>query len=212
MSRRPPRTAATAERDTHEVVAHLLQGKARLLEFLESRLGNRADAEDVLQQAFVVLVEKGQSLRRGQSVVAWFHTVLCNLLVDAYRRRAARAKLAARLHTEAVVPAEEDAALFAEVCGCVLGVMKTLRPAYARILRLVDLKDRPVVRVAGRLGITRANAYVRLHRARRALLEGLRRVCGVCLEHGCFDCTCRTSPAREQTTLPVGGDAGDIGV
>jgi hypothetical protein len=53
------------------VVAQLLQNKARLLEFLESRLGNRADAEDVLQQAFAVLVEKGQSLRRGQTKCVW---------------------------------------------------------------------------------------------------------------------------------------------
>jgi len=193
MSRRTPRAAATAGPDTDEVVEHLLRGKARLLKFLETRLGNRADAEDILQQALLVLVAKGQSLRRGQSVVAWFHTVLRNLLVDAHRRRVARAKLAARLHAEALVPAEEDEALFAEICTCVLDVMKTLRLGYADILRLVDLDDRPVARVAGRLGITAANAYVRLHRARRALLEGLRRVCGVCLEHGCLDCTCRKS-------------------
>lgn len=193
MSRRIPRTAPTAGPDSDEVVEHLLRGKARLLAFLERRLGNRADAEDVLQQALLVLVAKGRSLRRGQSVVAWFHTVLRNLLVDAHRRRVARAKLAARLHAEALVPAEEDDTLFAEICACVHDVMKTLRPGYAEILRLVDLDDRPVARVAVRLGITAANAHVRLHRARRALLEGLRRVCGACLEHGCLDCTCRKS-------------------
>ena len=115
MSPRTPRAAATVGLDTLEVVAHLLLGKARLLKFLETRLGNRADAEDILQQALLVLVAKGQSLRRGHSVVAWFHTVLRNLLVDAHRRRVARAKLAARLHAEALVPAEEGDALFAEI-------------------------------------------------------------------------------------------------
>jgi RNA polymerase sigma-70 factor (ECF subfamily) len=193
MSERTTRTAATAGGEMHEVIEHLLRGKARLIKSLETRLGNRADAEDVLQQALLILVAKGQSLRRGQSVVAWFHTVLRNLLVDAHRRRMARAKLAARLEAESLVLGERDDALFAEICACVLEVMKTLRPGYAKILRLVELDGRPVAQVAGRLGITGANTYVRLHRARRALLEGLRRVCGVCLEHGCFDCTCRTS-------------------
>jgi RNA polymerase sigma factor (sigma-70 family) len=179
------------EPDTHEIVERLLQGKARLLAFLEGRVGHRADAEDVLQQALLVLVEKRQSLRRGESIVAWFHTVLRNLVVDALRRRQARAKLAARLTAAVPAATSDDTALFAEVCACVHDVMTTLRPGYAEILRLVDLDDEPVARAAKRLGITAGNASVRLYRARRALLEGLRRVCGACLEHGCLDCTCR---------------------
>jgi RNA polymerase sigma-70 factor (ECF subfamily) len=179
------------EPDTHEIVERLLQGKARLLAFLEGRVGHRADAEDVLQQALLVLVEKRQSLRRGESIVAWFHTVLRNLVVDALRRRQARAKLAARLTAAVPAATSDDTALFAEVCACVHDVMTTLRPGYAEILRLVDLDDEPVARAAKRLGITAGNASVRLYRARRALLEGLRRMCGACLEHGCLDCTCR---------------------
>jgi RNA polymerase sigma-70 factor (ECF subfamily) len=208
MSRKTPKTAAASAADVAEVVAHLLRAKARLLDFLAARLGNRADAEDLLQQALLVLIEKGPSLRHGQSVVGWVHRVLRNLLVDAYRRRAARARLAARVQAEALIPPEDNSALLAEICACVLDVLKTLRPAYAEILRLTELEDTPVARVAGELGITAANAYVRLHRARGALLAGLRRVCGVCLEHGCFDCTCRRSAARERAAQPAGGAGG----
>jgi RNA polymerase sigma-70 factor (ECF subfamily) len=179
------------EADTREVVERLLQGKARLIAFLKGHLGHRADAEDVLQQALLILVEKRESLRRGESIVAWFHTVLRNLVVDALRRRQARVKLAARLTKEVPAAMSDDTALFAEVCACVREIMTTLRPGYAEMLKLVDLDDEPVDSAAKRLGITAGNASVRLYRARRALLEGLRRVCGACLEHGCLDCACR---------------------
>jgi len=62
------------------------------------------------------------------------------------------------------------------------------------------------------LGITVANAYVRLHRARRALLEGLRRVCGACLEHGCLDCTCRKSRGAGKRGAAGGRGRGGVEV
>jgi RNA polymerase sigma-70 factor (ECF subfamily) len=74
-------------------------------------------------------------------------------------------------------------------------VLAALRPQYAEIIRRVELDEQPLREVARELGLTRTNVSVRLHRARRALLEGLRVTCGACFEHGCLECSCKRSSA-----------------
>jgi RNA polymerase sigma-70 factor (ECF subfamily) len=117
--------------------------------------------------------------------------VLENLIVDCYRRRAARKRLTSQIVavTPDAVGASEE--LGEQVCGCIRGVLTTLRPAYAEMLHRIELEEEPLRRVARELSITPGAASVRLHRALRALLEGLRRTCGACFEHSCLDCTCR---------------------
>ncbi len=179
-------------------IERLLARKAQLIAFLDRRLGSRADAEDLMQTAFLRLIAGKDALRDEDKLVPWFYRLLQNLLTDTYRRRAVKAAAERRLalDAEARGPSIDDE-LLAESCACVLDVLATLRKSYADILRRVDLQERPLKEVVPSLGITLNNASVRLHRARAALLKGLRFVCGVCFEHGCLDCTCRARGGRE---------------
>jgi RNA polymerase sigma factor (sigma-70 family) len=174
-----------------EVVAVLVDRHRRFLQFLESRVGNRAVAEELLQAAFVKAVEHGSQLREGESAVAWFYRLLRNALVDFYRARDAEQRAMARHATEAPATTERDPALDAAVCECVHGLIPTLKPDYADVLRAVEIEGQGVADVARRLGITPGNAAVRLHRARLALKSRLEASCGSCTDHGCLDCTCK---------------------
>lgn len=170
----------------------LIQNKVRFLTFLERRLGSRADAEDLLQTAYLRALAQAGNIRNEEKIIPWFYQLLRNLLVDHYRHRAAAARfeehLAHETETTAVIDDEE---LFREVCRCVKDVSEALKGEYREILLRVELGDEPLQQVASDLGITPNNASVRLHRARRALRETLQATCGVCTEHGCLDCTCR---------------------
>jgi len=173
------------------VLDALVANHRRFLEFLERRTGSRADAEDVLQSAFVRALEKGGDLRDGESAVAWFYRLLRNALVDRYRAEASRARTADAFERDLDDPDDpETAALRAEACRCVLDLLPTLKPEYAELVRRVDLDEEPVTRAAEVLGITANNASVRLHRARKALLTEVQRSCRTCATHGCLDCTC----------------------
>jgi RNA polymerase sigma-70 factor (ECF subfamily) len=66
-----------------------------------------------------------------------------------------------------------------------------LKPDWATIVRRVDLEGTSVPEVARDEGIAPNAAVVRLHRARGALRDKLRVVCGACARHGCLDCGCR---------------------
>jgi len=167
----------------------LLARKASLLRLLQKQVGSRADAEDLLQTAMLRLVGKEGSLRDRDRLLPWFYRVLHNLVVDWHRRRAVAFGLAERLRATDV--AGLDAPLFQEACTCVLDVLATLRAPYADILRRAELEGLTLVEAGRQLGITKRNAAVRLHRARRALLRGLHALCTACMDHGHTDCACK---------------------
>lgn len=178
-----------------DIVRVLLAQKGRLLAFLEERVGSRADAEDLLQSAMLRVVTKGRGLRSRDRLMPWFYRMLQNLLVDWHRRRGAAERALRRLDAAASVAEAHDGPLWEEVCTCVTAILTTLRPAYAHILRRVEIDGQALTGVARSLGISANNASVRLLRARRALLDRLRATCGACFEHGCLDCFCRTAQA-----------------
>jgi RNA polymerase sigma-70 factor (ECF subfamily) len=172
--------------------------RRRFLGFIARRVGSREDAEDILQAALAKSLEKGGSLRRGESVVAWFYRLLRNGITDHYRRQRAQLKAHRHLARDPVLDPGFDGRLEQNVCTCVLPALEDLKPEYTAILRRVEIEERPLGEAARELGITANAARVRLHRARRALRERLELTCRTCAPDGCLDCTCRASRRRQR--------------
>lgn len=162
---RPDEPSATAGTQLDRV---LLAYHREFLEFVSRRTGNRADAEEILQAAYARALEAGVPHDDREGVVAWFHRILRNAIVDGFRRRDVERRALERAATE---PLDRDGAeeLRAAVCRCVHDVLPGLKPEYAGVVREVDLSERRLADVASQLGITVNNATVRLHRARKAL-------------------------------------------
>lgn len=171
-------------------VRSLVQQHRRFLRFVQRRVGSRHEAEDILHDALATGLERGGSLRDEDSVIAWFYRILRNAIAAHYRRGAAGRRALRRLPTSAAVEPGFDRELERVVCRCVTLELKALKPEYATVLQRCDVDGRPVAAVAGELGISPGSARVRLHRARRALRDRLRLVCGTCVDHGCLDCSC----------------------
>ncbi len=169
----------------------LLENRTQFLRFLERRLPSPALAEDVLQNAYMRALEHESSIRAGESTTAWFYRVLRNAVVDHYRHRTVEDRAlqswASELETE-IAPNDLTRDI---VCQCIARVVPTLKPAYAEILKAVDLDEVSLATFAESHAITAANATVRIHRARKALKQRLIETCGTCAEHACLNCTCR---------------------
>jgi RNA polymerase sigma-70 factor (ECF subfamily) len=177
-----------------EAVRVLVENHRRFLAFLERRVRSRAAAEDILQDAFVRGLGKLDSLRDGESAVAWFYRLLRHALADHHRRAGAEARALQKMASQAGGEAAVDEELMDVVCGCVGSLVDTLKPEYAAAIRRVDLGGAPVKEFAAAAGITPGNAAVRLHRAREALRREVERACGTCATHGCLDCRCADAP------------------
>lgn len=172
-------------------LAVLLENHRAFLRYLEQRVGDRALAEDILQDAFARVVDRPDQAPADEGVVPWFYRTLRNAAIDHFRRRntADRALEAfARELETGTAPAPD---LEREICACITRLASTLKPEYAEALQEIDVEGVPVKAFAAEHGLTASNAGVRVFRAREALKKRLLECCRTCAEHGCLDCTCR---------------------
>jgi RNA polymerase sigma-70 factor (ECF subfamily) len=182
---------------TEQAVNSLLLLRRQFLEFIARRVEDRAVAEDILQTAYVRLLGAGGQLRESESAVAWFYRVLRNAIIDHYRRRASEGAALERWVREIEAASGVEPELEKTACQCIGGALETMTPAYASLLREVDLGEATLSAYAKAQGITPGNAAVRAHRARNALRKQLMICCGSCATHGCLDCSCRAGAAIE---------------
>jgi len=175
--------------ETPAAVTRLVANHREFLGFLQSRVGSRALAEDLLQDAFVKGIGKLAGLREDESAVAWFYRILRNAVIDHHRRHEVSDRRLAALAAE-LDPEVPDPELRGAVCQCVARLADNLKPEYAEALRRIEVDGVAVKDYASEAGITRNNAAVRVFRAREALKQQVVRSCGTCAEHGCLDCTC----------------------
>jgi len=169
----------------------LLENHRAFLSYLERRVGDRALAEDILQDAFVKVVAHPEKAPAAEAIVPWFYRALRNAAIDRFRRRGAADRayeaFARELETHDL-PAPE---IEGEICACVNRLAATLKPEYGEALRAIDVEGMPVKTFAEQKGLSSSNAGVRVFRAREALRKRVVESCGTCAEHGCFNCTCR---------------------
>jgi RNA polymerase sigma factor (sigma-70 family) len=170
-------------------LAVLLENHRAFLRYLEGRVGDRALAEDILQDAFARNLHRVEQVP-DEAVIPWFYRTLRNATIDAHRRRGSSQRALesfAREMQDQDVPSPE---LTAEICACVGRLASTLKPEYADALRTIDVDGMAVKDFAARHGLSAGNAGVRVFRARDALRRRVVESCGTCAEHGCFNCTC----------------------
>jgi RNA polymerase sigma-70 factor (ECF subfamily) len=179
--------------------AVLMENHDRFLGFVRRRVRSPEIAEEILHDAVVRGLARGGALRDERAVTAWFYRLLRNAIVDYLRSEAAQQRGLSALEREmagavGATPADDERMLVDAICRCVTALLTELRADYARALERVDLGGEPIDSFARDAGITRGNASVRLHRARRALRREIGRSCGSCAEHGCYRCECRGAP------------------
>jgi RNA polymerase sigma-70 factor (ECF subfamily) len=174
-------------------LAELVASHREFLAFVQRRVGDRALAEEIVQDALVRSVDRVGEIR--ESAVGWFYRVLRNAIIDRARRAKVQRDRADALAAELASEAEStDEELHRVVCRCVTALAATLKPEYAEALQRIDVDGVAVKDYADAAGISASNAGVRVFRARQALRTQVARACGTCATHGCLDCTCDSAP------------------
>jgi RNA polymerase sigma-70 factor (ECF subfamily) len=112
-----------------EVVEQLAGNHRAFLRYVERRVGDRALAEEIVQEAFVRSLERGHEIR--DSVLGWFYRVLRNAVIDHQRRQAVANRRLDAFAAELQSTTAGDKELTNVVCACVSQLAGTLKPEYA---------------------------------------------------------------------------------
>jgi RNA polymerase sigma-70 factor (ECF subfamily) len=183
-----PPEERTLKMDAPALMLTLAPERARFVSLVRRRVATEADAEDVVQLALLRASTRIGSLCDPSRARAWFYRILRRTIVDHHRSRTADLVQGTGAEREAVDEATEQAPH--SPCPCAIRLLDELRPAYAEVLRPIDLEDSDPATVATALGISLGNLHVRLHRARRFLRQAVVDCCGVDTCQPCLNCTC----------------------
>ena len=176
------------------IVLTLTARRVQFKRFVTARVGNEAEAEDLLQSGLLKALLRAPDIKDEEKLVGWFYQVLRTAIVDLARSRGAARKRDAQWTAEALA-SHADPRGEQQLCACFESLLPGLKPAHADLIRRVDLNRDSVASAAGALGITPNHASVTLHRARAELREKLIHLCGDC---ACLDnCECEPTPPRD---------------
>jgi len=168
--------------------------------FLVARVGNAAEAEDILQNGLLKALQRAGELEDDTKLTAWFYQLLRNAVIDHYRSQGSVRRKHDGLGTLVTALGDDIAtppkSWEAQICGCLASIVDTLKPRHRELLRRVDLEGESVQVAARALRITPNNASVALHRARAELREKLQAFCGACANGACLDCNCTPVPEK----------------
>ena len=149
----PMAEAFEAQRDRLQAVAHRM-------------LGSRADAEDVVQEAWLRLSR--QDTATIDNLAGWLTTVVGRISLDVLRSRRPEASYDELVVTQDNSPAPEDDVALADSVGlALLTVLESLRPSERLAFVLHDLFAVPFDEIGQILGKTTASTKMLASRARR---------------------------------------------
>jgi RNA polymerase sigma factor (sigma-70 family) len=158
--------------DTEAIQALVLRYQPDVARFARSVCATPEDAEDAVQEALWIAVQKLGTLRVAAAFTTWLFQVVkheCYRLLRRFRRETALDQVAVAQHTGDGLA--EQAALAHDVAGAIAA----LEPHYRQVLIMRDVQAMSAPEVAATLGLTVAAVKSRLHRARvlvRTTLQG----------------------------------------
>jgi RNA polymerase sigma-70 factor (ECF subfamily) len=138
------------------------------------RLGSHpSDAEDLLQDIFVLLHSKWSTLDTTRPLRPWLFSVAFRL-VRTYRRRRMRESPRDGLDAPDATPGPEETLAEQESLALLSTALKRVPEPRRSVLMLHDLDGIQVVEIARRLSITRFGVYARLRKGRKELASAMR--------------------------------------
>ncbi len=153
-----------------ELLEHLPALRARAFKLCS----NKADAHDLLQDTIERALRFESTYRRGTNLRAWAQQVLFSVFVTRCRRMRRERRALDLLTTDPCAwTRPEGGPAMRALSPRVESALQDLPPAFAAVVRLVDLAELSYKDAAERLGVPVGTVMSRLFRARRLLAAAL---------------------------------------
>jgi RNA polymerase sigma-70 factor (ECF subfamily) len=154
----------------------------KLRTFIRSRVSNPSHVDDILQDVFIKIHERIDTLREDAKIQGWIFAIARNTIIDYYRKR----KIifedidAVSLTDHGALDAVDEAIYenpSREIASGLRGMVEALPEKYARALLLVEFDGLSQTGLARRMGISVSAVKSRVQRGRRMLKDALMQCC-----------------------------------
>jgi RNA polymerase sigma-70 factor (ECF subfamily) len=146
----------------------------RLKAFIQSRVANEDDVEDLLQEVFIRIHTHLCCLRDLSKLESWIYQIARNAIIDHYRSRRPGIELSESIPSEDEIDADDPEAVLAL---SLTSMVDELPAPYRDALLLTEYQGLNQRQMADRLGISFSGAKSRVQRARRMLRDMLLACC-----------------------------------
>jgi RNA polymerase sigma-70 factor (ECF subfamily) len=172
--------------------------------FIVKRVANEAEVDDILQEVFLRMHRRIDSLKDPRRVVSWVYQVTRHAIIDHYRaparRREISAGLAADMETTGTAPGTpvvgdsgDSGEHRSELAGCLRPMIDQLAKDYRDAVMLVELEGLTQQAAAKQIGLSLSGMKSRVQRGRQQLKRMLDDCCLIQLDprNGVTDYTVR---------------------
>jgi RNA polymerase sigma-70 factor (ECF subfamily) len=166
------------ETPSFEDVARVLSDP--LQRYLTRMVGNRATADDLLQETLLRIARGLPNFEGRSSVKTWAFTIATRVATDYFRSPETRALIVDVDKVPELSASDVDVEgrmVIDEMNSCVREVIDSLPEDYRAALILHDLQGLTAAATAEACGCSLATAKIRIHRARTRLKDALGKEC-----------------------------------
>lgn len=161
----------------------------RIFRYVLRMVKNRAEAEDLTQEAFLRAYRGRDSLRQPEAARGWLYRIATHVCLDRLRQRKSPLSLdsdeGATLARSSVSPAPSGLEVTErkETSACVQRCLDFLPDSYRAVILLHEAHSLTAAEIAHLLGLKRTTVKMRLHRGRRMLQQVMECGCTVSDDH-----------------------------
>jgi RNA polymerase sigma-70 factor (ECF subfamily) len=174
----------------------------RLRQFLQSRVNNREDADDLLQEILIKTYQHLNTVEKPEKLLSWLFGIARNTLIDYYRQ--SHTETARQDMVKGAVSADEEPEQYEQVrrelSDCIRPFLNQLPDKYREALLAVDLQGKSQKVLAQELGLSHSAVKSRVQRGRSMLKEKFHECChyeldvrGNLVDYGVKSNSCRAS-------------------
>jgi RNA polymerase sigma-70 factor (ECF subfamily) len=165
----------TSRNERNAVLAtEVAQQTGYLLRYARTRVRDEHIAEEAVQETLLAALECLDSFSGRATLRTWLTGILLHKIHDGFRRGARDGDPLDGDATEPVEWLTPDHALHVKrMCGVFAEAVETLPARQAEAFLMADISGAETERMCQKLGVSRGNLWVLLHRARAALRANL---------------------------------------
>jgi len=149
---------------------------SNLLAFIRKRVNDKVAAEDILQDVFVRIHSRIETLENRSKLESWLYQITRNTIIDFYRSRRPMEELPEWLAQPQASREENDGR---ELSSCLGPMIQQLPEKYRHAVQLSEIEGKTQKEIAEKESISFSGAKSRVQRGRELLKTMLHDCCKV---------------------------------